>query len=564
MRTHSERPKTVPSCWTALWLWALLFVTGAQAAAQPETPDPPQPSPGSPSVHTLSGVVVNSVTSEPVRRALVEVVAGPLTGGSQLSVLTDSEGRFEFPALPASEVVVMVHKPGYFNDLELHPEQFQPKIVPLGADTRSLVLKLLPESMIFGHVATLKGEPIEDSPVRILQVQIADGRKHWEVRGQATTDEDGQFRVANLVPGQYLLVTGPSLPSARFSFARLRSAREEGFGTMFYPGVPELDAATPIAISAGQQVQADFALKAEPIFRVSGFVTGLAAGTGAGLQFMSTAGEVTPVPVNLNVETGKFEAKVPGGVYVLQLRASDSSGNVAAAALPLVVSSDVEGVSIALGSSITLPVNVELRPTAAPAEPASANSLVRGEPLWSVRLISTETRIVAQEFQSDRNDKAAGLAVHNLAPGRYSVEIFPGPQWYVRSASSGTTDLLREDLVISPGRRPDPLEVVLRDDSAGVRGMIRVDGQPGAGTALLFPEQMSPAHAQVAVTAAGAEFMFTGLAPGDYRVLAFDSIDGLEFRNPEVMSSYLSKAAQVTLQPNELANVNVERVSVGK
>jgi hypothetical protein len=548
----------------AVWLLALLFVMGAKSVAQTESSDVPQAPPTSPVAHNLSGVVVNSVTGEPVRRALVQALIGPSTGRTPLSALTDSEGRFEFLGLPESVIFLGARKPGFFNDLELHPETYQPDTVLLTADTQSLILKLLPESIISGRVATVKGGPIEDSPVRILQEHIVDGRKRWEQRGQAITDEDGQFRIANLVPGQYLLVTGPSLRGARFPFARARSSREEGYGAMFYPGVPELDATTPIVVSGGQQVQADFAVKAEPIFRVSGIVVGLAAGMGAGLQFMSKAGEVIPAPVSLDMQSGKFEAKIPGGAYVVQVRASDPKGQVVMADLSLVVNGDVEGVSLVLGSSITLPVDIDLRPTAS-AEQTSANGPLRSEQaVSSVRLISTEKRIVTEEFQADMNEKGGGLAVRNLAPGRYSVEIVPAAPWYVRSVSSGTTDLLREDLAVGPGRPPDPLEVVLRDDSGGVHGTIRVDGQPAAGTVLLFSEQMSLAHAQIAVTAAGAEFMFTGLAPGGYKVISFDSIDGLEFRNPEVMSSYLSKASQVTLQPNELASINVERISAGK
>jgi hypothetical protein len=564
MRPHSEPLQTLRSDRIAVWLFALSLGMGAQAAAQTETPDLRQPSPASLSTHNLSGVVVNSVTGEPVRRALVQVVVGPSTGGSQLSELTDSEGRFEFSVLAESEIAVMAHKPGFFSDLELHPEAFQPQIVHLTADTQSVVLKLLPESVIFGHVATVKGEPIEDSPVRILQEHIVDGRRRWEQRGQAITDEDGQFRVANLVPGQYLLVTGPSLSRTRPSIRRARSVREEGFGTMFYPSGPELDAASSIVISGGQQVQADFALKAEPIFSVSGVVVGLVPGMGAGLQFVSKAGEIIPALVTLDMQSGKFVATIPAGAYVLQFRASDPNGQVVAAELPLVVSGDVEGVSLVLGPAIALPVNIELRPTAAPSEQGNADRPTRFQPISSVRLISTEKRIVTEEFQADMNEKGGGLAVRNLVPGRYAVEITPAPPWYVRSVSSGTVDLLREDLVVGSGRRLDPLEVVLRDDGAGVHGMIRVEGQPTAGTVLLFAEQMSPAHAQITVTAAGAEFMFTGLAPGDYKVLAFDSVDGLEFRNPEVMISYLSKAIQVTLQPNELANINIERISAGK
>ena len=242
MPPDSERLNRVPVCRTTLWLLPLLLAFAAPAAAQDPANSYALPAPPS-STHSLSGVVVNSVTGEPVRRALVQVV-GSSAGGNPVSVLTDPEGRFEFPALPESELVLAARKPGFFNDLELHPELYQPEIVHLGADTSSLVLKLLPEGAIVGHVATVKGEPIEDSPVRILEERIVDGRKLWQERGQAMTDEDGQFRIANLIPGRYLLVTGPNLSGARLPFGQRRSARAEGFGSMFYPGVPEMEAAT--------------------------------------------------------------------------------------------------------------------------------------------------------------------------------------------------------------------------------------------------------------------------------------------------------------------------------
>ena len=541
-------------CLFAAWLF--LVASSAAQTDNPDTAPPPAPS----IARDLSGVVVNSVTGEPVRRAIVQVAAST---GVQWSVLTDAEGRFEFPALPESEMAVAAHKPGFFNDLELHPETFQPEMMHVGANSQPFVLKLLPEGMISGHVATLKGDPIEDSPVRLLREHIVDGRKRWELRGQAVTDEDGQFRIANLVPGRYLLATGPNLPGARM-FGPARLVRQEGFGTIFYPGVADLESASPLAISAGQQVQADFALKAEPIFKVTGLVIGLAPGAGAGLQFMSKAGEVLPAPVNLDIRTGKFEAAIPGGSYVLHLSSSDGSGNVVGADLPLVVNSDVEGVSLVLGSSITLPVHLDRRPARTAAEQAAAIGTGGREQAFStVRLTSTESRIDYVELLADANEKGA-LAFHNLMPGRYSLDIAATPPWYVRSATSGTIDLLREDLVVASGHRPEPLEVVLRDDGCGVHGRIWDNGQPSGGAVLLFSSHASLAHAQVSVIPAGAEFSFVGLAPGDYKLLAFDSLDGLEYRNPEALSPYLSRAVSIALQANETVSVNVERESSGK
>jgi hypothetical protein len=60
------------------------------------------------------------------------------------------------------------------------------------------------------------------------------------------------------------------------------------------------------------------------------------------------------------------------------------------------------------------------------------------------------------------------------------------------------------------------------------------------------------------------EFGFIAVAPGDYKLLGFDSVDGLEFRNPDVVAPYLSRAVRVTVQPHEQATATVERISVGK
>ena len=547
----------VPSL--AVMLLAVFFCVPARSQPGPSEAAPPTPT-ALPS-HALSGVVLNAVTGEPVRRAMVQ--AAPTNGaGSEISLLTDSEGRFEFPAMPESDVNILVHKPGFFGDLELHPSDFQPQIVHLNADTPPLTLKLLPEGVVLGHVATLKGEPIEDTTVRVLREVATNGYRRWENRGQAVTDEDGQFRIVNLIPGQYLLVAGPNLPGIRR--VRNRSPLQEGFASMFYPGVPDLESATPFVISAGQQVQADFAVKLETIYHVSGTVVGFVSGSGVGIQFASRSGEMIPAPIDVDMQTGKFQGAIPAGNYILQVRGSDSSGRLSASDVPIVVKGDVEGIVLPAGSAISMAVKVDPRPSGGSADRAVGSVLpTRDLAVSTVRLVSTELRIDPVEFQADRNEQGA-LAFRNLLPGHYSVEITPTAPWCVKSATSGGTDLLHEELVVGSGRRVEPLEVVLRDDSANLRGQIRQDGRPAGGYVILFSDQASLVHAQTMQLSPGADFYFPGLAPGDYKLLAFDTLDGLEFRNPETIGPYLSKAAAITLHANEIGTINVERMSVSK
>jgi hypothetical protein len=512
---------------------------------------------GAASTHSLSGTVLNAVTGEPVRRAMVQ--AAPANSSQMRSVLSDSEGRFQFSDLPESEVTVLAHKPGFFSEADLNPSDFQPEIVHFVSDTTSVTLKLVPEATISGHVASVKGDPIEDTTVRIFREVIANGYRHWEAKQPATTEEDGQFRMVGVTPGRYLLEAGPNIPSVRAG--RNQGVRKEGFGTTFYPGVPDMDAATPFVVAAGQQVTADFALKLEPLLKVSGSVIGFPAGAGVEIQFVTKSGEVIPSPIDLDAQTGKFHGAILGGSYVLQARGSDSSGRLSATDLPIVVNSDVDGIRLALGPSVGVQVNVELRPSPNSAEGvAVANSSAGKEIAASaVRLISMDTRIDNVEYQAEKNQDGT-LVFRNLLPGRFALDVSTIAPWYVNSARSGAIDLLREEVTISSTRRLDPLEIVLRDDSAWLRGNVPADGPATPVWVLVLPEQQLMTQARTTLTTSGAGFEFAGLAPGEYKVLAFDrdTFAALEFRNAEVLAPYLSKAMTVTLHAGEGAVINLE------
>ena len=547
----------------ASWLVSATFVSAQVDDSQVSS------SPG----FAVGGVVVNSVTGDPVRRALVQITN--LADGPW-STLTDTDGKFQFTHITVNDVVLAARKPGFFSEQELHPESpFPTGFFHVDANTTSAVIKLFPEGIVSGRVATVKGEPIEDSPVRVFQQRVMDGRKRWMQRSQSTTDEEGQFRIANLQPGQYLLSTGPMFGVGRRRVRGKGTSRQEQISNTFYPGVPDMEAATPITVVSGQQVQAEFLLKPEPVFKVSGSVSGFLPATPNAPQVTTRSGESLAAPVRFDPQTGKFDVELPAGSYVLMIRTPDGEGNLLSGDLPLTVNSDIENVTLTLGSPMVMPIRVETRATASAAGPESKSAgffkiqmggAVRRVrvPALQVRLISSENRLEDSEFQADSNATDGSFAIRNFVPGRYNVDLQPNPPWYVQSATSGTVDVLREELVLTPGRRPDPLEIVLRDDGAMVSGTIKADGQPTMGSVLLIPEQQSATQIRVMAAAPGGDFLFDRVPPGEYKLLALDTVSDVEFRNAEALGPYLSKAARITVEPNQQANVSVERVTVGK
>ncbi len=528
------------------------FLTSTlQAQSDPQSDAAPAPE-SSAGQYKLSGSVVNAVTGEPIRRALVQ-----LEGESERSALTDSNGHFEFAGLPAGQVNVTARKPGFFAQEELEGGSPEVRSILVGADTPSIAVKLTPESIIYGRVEAPDGEPIEEIPIRVISSQIVDGRKRWEPRANSMTNEDGEFRVANLPPGVYYVEAGPGA-SFRMRRARRLQVGEEGYTTAFYPGATDPTGASPIVLTPGQQQEVHFALKPQPVFKISGIMRGYVANMGVDLQVVDKLGEQLTVPIQLNPEAGTFDTRVPAGDYTLRVRAQDAKQS-AAADVPVSVTGNVSGVQIILGPATSIAVNIRRE-----VSDTDNVSLRTGEPV-AVHLSSSGSPFSSLDFWSAPDQqKDHPLAVRNVDPGKYSIDIVTGGTWYVQSASCGSTDLLRDELAVPAGSQLPPIEVTLRNDGATLTGSVQSDGSPEKGTVVLVPERGSAAQAKVASAAQAGEFRFDHLAPGDYRVMAFDRVNDLEYRDPEVMNAYLSRGTHVSLQANGQSSTNVELIRVEK
>ena len=158
------------------------------------------------------------------------------------------------------------------------------------------------------------------------------------------------------------------------------------------------------------------------------------------------------------------------------------------------------------------------------------------------------------------------LEIHDVAPGRYWVRM-QSMHGYVASMRSGSTNLLREPLVVSPGGASIPIDVVMRDDTGEIAGRIEelvaapvalTRGMPRAIVYCVPTPDSTGQLAEAGVTSDGT-FSSPPLAPGEYRVLAFDrEHTGLEYRNPEAMKAYESKGPVVQVAAGQTEQVTLQ------
>jgi hypothetical protein len=93
---------------------------------------------------------------------------------------------------------------------------------------------------------------------------------------------------------------------------------------------------------------------------------------------------------------------------------------------------------------------------------------------------------------------------------------------------------------------------------------VSYDGQVESAVVIAIPEDAPRRSRNVAAYSPNGQFGLPQLAPGPYKVLAVDRLEGFEYANPEVLRKYLSKTRDVTLWPDQKASVNLEVVRVGE
>lgn len=526
---------------------------------------------------TLRGSVVDSVSGQPVPHALVK-----LTAPSPRALLTDSVGKFQFEGLPAGTSTLEATKPGY-----LSPETVGAHLPPivsvqLAPDSPPAILKLTPESIIFGQVADERGEPLEGFTVTVWTRTFDTGTGEVGFTGflDARTDDEGKFRIAKLGPGSYYLLVRPAQGASQKSQAK--SQAPSGYVPVYYPRVDDLFSATPIKLLPGKSVQINFSLKREPFVRLSGTVSGYSPGDSVNVSLRAAPGVQDP-PILFDPGNGSFHTEwIPPGLYTLMAQAGmvTARGGPAAssqsalvqvvggfgefsthsfASQPINALSSVSDIHLALQPTADIPIVVHGLPNEAFARPYLLPrffALIPKTPGAS----SPEYFPGLEKSEDTHFSGDLPMVFTGIPAGNYELKIglpYNAP-FYVESASSGALNLLRENLVLS-GSIP-PIDVVLRDDPAALSGTISSGNTPVSGVVVLLPDSRSKPIIFVADST--GSYRVSGLAPGAYRVFAVVPAANPDYLDAAFQQKISSKIQEITLTPRQSASMHLELATV--
>lgn len=567
----------VPALQRKGFLLVILLVTGCACLGQTSVQDL-QPAEDQSSV---KGTVVNAVTGAPIARALV------LTPGNSYAMLTDGEGHFEF-TLPKvgsdsgrsliggagytfSPLALRARKPGYLDDPN---NRSQVEATP-GTE---ITIPLLPEALIKGRVLFSETDPTPGITVQLFSRQVQDGMPKWVQAGSTRANSNGEFRFAELVPGNYKLMTHEWMDNDPAT--TVPGGQQYGFPPVYYPGVSDFAAAGTIQLTAGQTVQADVPLTRQPYYPVR-----IPVANNENLNenlnvTVSVQGHRGPgYSLGYEAQNQRIEGLLPHGNYLVE--ALTPGQNSASGAVHLsVAGAPAEGPSLTLtpNSSISVHVVEEFTSTG-----------WRGSGTWGVggRSIPVHgprlyLQISAETADDFGQQGGAGLRpptganddllfLENLAPGRYWLRLHSS-RGYVAAATMGGVDVLHEPFTVVPGSST-PIEVTMRDDNAEIEGTIAGVSATAPATAIAayvgrpaqsayvycVPVSDSPGQFLELSASSDGKFDYRMVAPGTYRVLAFKNPQpNLPYRDAEAMKAYDTKGQVVHLSAGQKTSVQVQ------
>jgi hypothetical protein len=562
----------------------------------------------------IRGVVINSVTHEPIGRALVS------SPDHRFAMLTDSEGRFEFtvtkpdssndedsnrPDLGPRRVVsnrpytLTARKPGFLSDPNQRGSMLR------NDTTKDLTIELAPEAVITGTVALPTSEAPDSISLQLFRRQIQDGRGRWVPAGGSRSMSDGQFRFADLQAGSYKLLTTELLdndpltsPSRSDPFSPDGSGPLYGYPPVFYQSASDFQSANPIHLTAGQTQTVNLSLVKQPYHRVK--IPVVAPGndeSANGLNVTVYAGHKGPgFTLGYNSLHHAVEGMLPNGTYTVEVTSFRPNGASGSQTFT-VKGTPVEGPAIVLAPNGLIAVNVKEEFTttghggiaADDSGPVSGRTSVWNGPrrYLNVTLDSADDfgggRSVSLRNPTGAQDDA--LVIEGAPAGRYWVRV-QSSRGYPASIRSGNLDLQRQPLVVGVGGAASPIEITMRDDTAEISGRVEGITPPpqnllgdGSGPGGSAPGGGGPGGGRVQTRAhiyclplPDSSGQFTelssrpdgtfdsgALAPGAYRILAFDRTQAeFEYRNPEAMQRYESKGSVVRLAGGQKEHVTVQ------
>ena len=477
----------------------------------------------------IRGAVVENLTGKPLSRA--QVTAQPIgSGGPAVRVTTNSSGGFEIATLRAGAYIVTATRPN-FASVQYGQKDFRSAGVPVILEDVSATFL----DFRLPRLAAVSGRVVDENDVGLPNHDVVIYRNVHppELIRRVTADERGAYRFYGLDPGSYLLRTVA------------REYEEGSYLPTFSKDSPTVEEARAVDLNLDQEAaNFDIRPKQGRLYKMEGTVLpGLPTATGEPVTVTLTrAWEMGREQMETN-RTFQFPPAAPGEYELYAEGPGDGSANC-----------------FLLGGYLPVPVKDRDLADLRMSVPCVRETPVSFSDKSGQRIEPQRVQLLARrkDLAGAGETKLLPVSVNRvqLAPGRWELMAKPPANYCVVAFSYGGP---RSDA--AEKSRPDGWnEVLIGSGSGALR--FTLSASPGAMHGLVsglaheplagapvYLEGYDPdsrkrvAELQMALTDARGNYLFRGLAPGSYRVLA-----SYEFQHPDAAAMEYAGAKLVRVE----------------
>src|SRR5579863_9443900 len=234
----------------------------------------------------IEGIVTKDPDSQPVKKALIELIAENQNEGGDYTAVTGPDGGFRIENVVPGRYRLFAERVGLLDTDKRHSRS-DGRVLTLaaGQELKDLRIRLQAAAVVRGRVTDEDGDPLPNAQVAVLRQTFVSGRSRWEQAGAERTNDLGEYRIAGLAAGNYYVSVSPApdfkslIEAAGVAAAEPRVGNDEpaatSYQTTYYPGTADRGQATPVQLHAGDDFPMNFSLTPSPSLSIRGAVVNL-------------------------------------------------------------------------------------------------------------------------------------------------------------------------------------------------------------------------------------------------------------------------------------------------
>ncbi len=528
---------------------------------------------------SIAGTVVKEPGSEPLKKVLVQVVAEDQKQSGNYTASTDADGRFRVENVVPGRYRVFIERTGFVGINE-RGRRTDTNVIAIqaGQSVEDLLFRMLPTAVITGRVTDEDGDPM--SGVNVAAQKRKPGKATRESVASGTTNDLGEYRLSGFSPGQFWIVAMPPpdfrdydqphkkpLPGTNDD-SQSNGRPDTRYLTTYYPSTYDAMQWAPVTLKAGDEMPINFTLVPARTYRVRGMVTGITPGQHPTVELFSKAGDSYRANATEIDADGQFEVRGVGpGSYIVRASLGTESQTLTARQDISVVAADVDGVKLVPRPSFIISANLRIENSRGDLTQFSVN-------LRPAELPEDPGFFMSQEFfgATAPIDRFGNCEWKNVAPGNYIAQVFGGngEGSFLKSATLGGQDITNGFTANGPAT----LDLVVSSKGGTVEGTlvekekdVDNDHPVANATVVAVPEEKYrklPDRFVTGSTDQHGRFTIRGLAPGSYRLYAWQDLDEPVWVDPDFLKSQETNGIPMKVEEGSHQTVELRLSPVGQ